>query len=187
MSMARTVGGAVFVTLLCSRAAFAELKVGASPQSVTQRCSLYIPRLVGIAITDQVDIALGADTSTMDTVWPKYRPPTKPAESPSSVVWYWTNNPTGAVVATRGSGDWSKEILLGQLYYAPAKTERTKDGEKEPSGAWVAFTDKDADFDHTSEAGTKHADLDYEFEWEPTDPPFSGDPVKLTYTVITTK
>jgi len=105
-SIARIVGGAIFVTLLCSGVAFALPKIeeGVSPVSATQRCSLYTPTAVYIQIEDSVDIILSVGSIT-NTTWPKYFYPTKPAATPYSPVTYWTNNANGAKVTTKGSGN----------------------------------------------------------------------------------
>lgn len=182
-STALIVSGVVFAMLLFGGVAYAQTYVsGSSPQSAAQPCSLSIPEMVAIQIQDSVRIIL-TTTGAGDTLWPRYKYPTEPAASPYSYVWYWTNDSTGATVATKGSANWSPGILLGQLYHAPAATAKTSDGTAGPASPWVAFTTEDVKFDSTSAAGEKYANLDYEFMWEATDSAWTGAPVTLTYTV----
>jgi len=183
-SIARVVRGAVFATLLCSGVAFAQtFNAGLSPQSVTQPCSLYIPVIVAIQIQDTVKFIIAQESSSVgDTLWPKYKLPTYPGESPYSYVWYWTNNLHGARVSTKGPGIMPAGISLGQFYHAPAPEPKTADGQSNPAGHWVAFTSSDVAFDSTTTSGVGHANLDYEFKWEAGDPPL-GAVITLTYTV----
>jgi len=156
--------------------------VGTSPQNYVQPCSLYTPTLVSLTITDTVRIIL-TSSNVGDSVWPKYFNPTSPNASPYSVVNYWTNDSTGAKIATKGSGNFSSSITLGQLFYASAGEPLTTNGTASPGANWHAFTNSDVTVDSTGGAGSQSHNLDYEFKWEHTDAAFSGPKVNLTYTV----
>lgn len=155
--------------------------VGASPQNYAQPCSLYTPSLVSLTITDTVRIILSS-ANVGDSVWPKYFHPTTPSTAPYCAINYWTNDSTGAKIATKGSANFSSSITLGQLFWAHQGEALTTNGAS-PGANWTAFTTSDVTVDSTGGAQSKTHNLDYEFQWEHTDAAFSGPKVNLTYTV----
>jgi len=158
------------------------LSSGPSPRQQTHSVTLQLPAWVAIYIPNDVTFDL-TGVSWSDTLFPKYYFPTSPATSPHEVVWYWTNNSSGAKVEVKGSGDFSSSILLNQLYHAPAGESKTADGTATPGGNWVAFSTADVQIASSSGPGRRRADQDYEFKWEHDDEYVATATVTITYTV----
>ncbi|MBM3313667.1 hypothetical protein FJY70_03630 [candidate division WOR-3 bacterium] len=153
---------------------------GTTDAEATQPCSLTIPTLVYISITDTIKFAIPLGGLT-DSIWPKYFYPTRPGSAPYCRVNYWTNSGNGARVLAKGSGDWSGQDSLEQLYRAPTGTPKTSNGGV-PAPPWTAFTVQNLPVCSTSVRGIGRGDQDYQYRWNPDDDPVKA-AITLTYRV----
>jgi len=193
-SIARIIGGAIFVTLLCSGVAFAADLSASDAQKVV----LKTDQIVFIEVGDSVEFNLKMPTSFgggLDGTWPLYFWPTYPGHgdgTPTCSLAFWTNCQYGATVRVQpdievfdeGSGG---TISLSQLFYAPRadNPQLSADGD-DPDAPWRPFSDECqyTDVAESDGPGPVRADQDYEFQWQADDQAFDGSAVPtLTYTV----
>ena len=186
-SIARVIGGVIFVTLLCSGVAYAFDVVPS--QDDNQTVKLITEEMVYIAVGDSVEFDLTSPGS-FDGTWPKYFGQTYPEGTPTCTLAYWTNCHDGATVQVQANKAHSDEqenqtVDIGQLFYAPIGTDRNSNGDEDPIGdGWKAF-DNEAPtaVDASTAPGLVQANQEYEFQWQHDDEPCAGKKVILTYTV----
>ena len=181
------------ISLMVTGSAFATgsaIAFGTSPASQTMPVQVIFPKIVFINV-DNASHQVTFDFSTMknypDTTgaaYPWWYQPTDPA-SPNVKVKVWTNDNSGYTLTTSGSGDFSANLPLANLYYAAAGEAKTANGTAAAGGNWTAFSTTAATIADASAktSGFVSYNQDYELKITGNENAGLNNTITITYTI----
>ncbi len=162
---------------------FSVLPIFSATASRTIDVQLLIPKRVGIRINNTGALVFDLTSVTLPTTFPGYYFPTS-AET-EVLMDIFCNAAAGYTLDVVASGDFSTDVPVSQLYFAPTGTAKTSDGTATPAAPWTAYSTASVNVETGPRlTGWVTKNQAVEFKWEDTDPEVDpSSTVTLTYTI----
>ncbi|HAF07257.1 MAG: hypothetical protein XD76_1311 [candidate division TA06 bacterium 32_111] len=144
---------------------------------------ILIPARVGINITNAGALLFDLTSVAIPATFPAYYFPN--GGETEILMDIFCNATAGYTLDVIASGDFSADVPVSQLFFAPSGTPITTDGTPTPLAPWTPFSTASVNVETGPRlTGWTAKNQAIEFKWEPDDPEIDpSSTVTLTYTI----